>query len=313
MIRRFSLFGFGKKGSPASGPSRARRVAQGVRPVGSRPVVFIGKGVDVSEGQGMRLTRLIGTPEFDMLDPFLLLDWFSAEPGWRQQVGFSDQPHLGIEAVTYVVSGAIRHTDNRDHDATVEAGGVQWMTASGGIVRAEFAEPRAEPLCGYQLWINLPAREKRNSPAYRVFAAETLPVEERPGAEVVVIAGTTPAGIRGAMSGGATDPLLLAVRLDPDARFGEDVSSSDSAFFVVHDGAVRSFDDAGKAVAVAEGEIAITGAGTRIQMVAGPEGAEILFAAARPLNEPVARAGPIVMNTRAEVMKALRSYREGKL
>ncbi len=313
MILRLLGLRFGKNDDAGPDSGRPARRQRGQAAARTRPVAFRTQGAEVAEGEGMRLRRLIGTPELEMLDPFLLLDWFTAEPEWRQQVGFPEIPHMGIEAVTYVVSGAIRHADNRDHEVTTEAGGVQWMTASGGVVRAEYAESRQQPLCGYRLWINMPAREKHKPPDYRAFDADALPVEERPGVEIVVIAGTTAGGVTGAMNGGSHVPLLIAAGLQPGARLTEEVSATDNAFFVVHDGSVQAFDPEGQPVTIREGEAAVLGPGRRIQLVGGALGAEILLAVARPLREPVARAGPIVMSSRADVMKALRNYREGRL
>lgn len=313
MILRLLGLRFGRDSRPEFDGSRAGRRPRPRPAERNRPVVFRTQGVEVAEGQGMRLRRLIGTPELDMLDPFLLLDWFTAEPAWRQQVGFPEIPHMGIEAVTYVVSGAMRHTDNRDNEATIEAGGVQWTTASGGVVRAEYAEPRAQPLCGYRLWINMRARDKHNPPDFRAFDAEALPVEERPGVEIVVISGTTAGGIAGVVNNGPHAPLLVAAGLQPGARLTEEVAGGDNAFFVVHDGAVQAFDREGQPVMVHEGEAAVLGQGRRIQLVGGSLGAEILLGVARPLREPVARVGPIVMTSKAEVMKALRNYRDGRL
>jgi hypothetical protein len=196
---------------------------------------------------------------------------------------------------------------------TIEAGGVQWMTASGGVVRAEYAAQRPQPLCGYRLWINMPARDKHKPPDYRAVDADALPVEERPGVEIVVIAGTTAGGVAGAMNGGPQAPLLLAAGLQPGARLTEEVSATDNAFFVVHDGSVQAFDTEAQPVTIREGEAAVLGPGRRIQLVGGALGAEILLAVARPLREPVARVGPIVMSSRADVKKALRDYREGRL
>ena len=313
MILRLLGLRFGKNDDAGPNPDRPARRQRGQAAARTRPVAFRTQGAEVAEGEGMRLRRLIGTPELEMLDPFLLLDWFTAEPAWRQQVGFPEIPHMGIVAVTYVVSGAIRHADNRDHEVTTEAGGVQWMTASGGVVRAEYAEPRPQPLCGYRLWINMPAREKHKPPDSRAFDADSLPVEERPGVEIVVIAGTTAGGVAGAMNGGSHVPLLIAAGLQPGARLTEEVSATDNAFFVVHDGSVQAVDPDGQPVTIREGEAAVLGPGRRIQLVGGALGAEILLAVARPLREPVARAGSIVMNSRADVMKALLDYREGRL
>jgi redox-sensitive bicupin YhaK (pirin superfamily) len=312
MILRLLGLRFGKNDRPHSETSFSRR-PRNQAAARNRAVVFRTEGAEVAEGQGMRLRRLIGTRELDMLDPFLLLDWFSAEPEWRQKVGFPEIPHMGIEAVTYVVSGAIRHTDNRENEATIEAGGVQWMTASGGVVRAEYAEPREQPLCGYRLWINMPARDKHKPPDYRAFDTDSLPVEERPGVDIVVMAGTTAGGIVGAMNGGPNVPLLLAASLQPGARLTEEVSATDNAFVVVHDGSVQAFDAEAQPVTIREGEAAVLGPGRRIQLVGGALGAEILLAVARPLREPVERVGPIVMSSRADVMKALSKYREGTL
>jgi redox-sensitive bicupin YhaK (pirin superfamily) len=269
--------------------------------------------MEIADGEGLRLTRLIGSAGLDMLDPFLLLDWFTADASWRKPVGFPDHPHAGIETLTYVLSGAVRHKDNRDNEGVVEAGGVQWMAAGTGIVHSELAEAREETLSGYQLWINLSSREKQKPPAYRAFAAEQLPVESREGADVVVIAGETSNGTRGVVPESLADPLFLAVQLQPGAGFSEEIAGKDNAFIVVHEGEVSSFNESGDAVEVGAGQIGVLGPGTHVQLLAGGDGAEVLVAAAFAIREPLARAGGIAMNTRDEVRKTLGRYRDGKL
>jgi redox-sensitive bicupin YhaK (pirin superfamily) len=309
-MRRLSIFGREKKKSSPAAAGGGRRIRTRIdRP---RPVLFTGRGTEVNEGEGLKLTRLIGNAGLDMLDPFLLLDWFTAAPGWRKPTGFPDHPHAGIETLTYVLSGAVRHKDNRDTEGVVEAGGVQWISAGSGIVHSELVEGSSQ-LSGYQLWINQPASEKGKPPSYRAFSADRLPVESRDGADIVVIAGETSGGTRGVLTDTAVDLLFLAVQLEPNASFSEDVAGRENAFIVVHEGEVSSFNERGDAVEVGAGQIAVLGPGTHVQLLAGSEGAEVLIAAASPIREPLARAGGIAMNTRDEVRKALGRYRDGKL
>ena len=312
--RGFSLFGRGRSDGAAPkwlpSPGSRRRRSRIDRP---RPVLFTGNGTEVSEGEGLRLTRLIGGPGLDMLDPFLLLDWFTADASWRKPVGFGDHPHAGIDTVTYVLSGAVNHKYGRDNESVVEAGGVQWVSAGEGIVHSEYSEARDERLSGYQLWINQPSRDKKRPPVYRAFSPDRLPVESRDDADVVVIAGTTSSGTEGVVPGGAVDLLFLAVQLPQNTSFSEDVTGKDNAFIVVHEGEVSSFDEHGDAVEVHAGQIAVLGPGTHVQILAGGEGAEVLIGAAKAIREPVTRVGGIALNTRDEVRKALGRYRDGKL
>ncbi len=157
--RGFSLFRRDRDEteSEKSKPERAGRRAR-ARVDRPRAVLFTSRGVEIAEGEGLRITRLIGGPGLDMLDPFLLVDWFTTDATWRQQVGFPEHPHAGIETVTYVLSGAMKHKDNRDNESVVEAGGVQWVSSGAGIVHSEIAEERDEAAVGLSA-LDQPARQ----------------------------------------------------------------------------------------------------------------------------------------------------------
>jgi len=281
---------------------------------GLRPLLRTVKGVATSDGAGVALTRVIGSPELDMLDPFLLLDEFRSDEPGDYIAGFPDHPHRGFETVTYLLAGRMRHEDNQGHAGVIEAGGIQWMTAGRGIVHSEMPEQTDGLLWGFQLWVNLPAHEKMVAPGYREFPAAAIPTENRGGGVAIkVIAGTTATGTAGPVTGVSTLPLYLDVTLDSGATLSEPLPVSHNAFLYVFEGALEIL--AGQASGDAKvdaGKLAVLGSGERVHIVGAGLNNRFLMVAGRQLNEPVARAGPFVMNTRQEVMDAFQDYREGR-
>ena len=283
---------------------------------GARPVLLKTPGRETSDGAGVNLRRMIGTPQLDMLDPFLLLDWFHSETPRDYIAGFPDHPHRGFETVTYLLEGRMRHRDNKGHEGVIEAGGVQWMTAASGIVHSEMPEQKDGMLSGFQLWINLPAAEKMGPARYREFAADRIPVERRRGASLRLIAGRSSQGRRGAVERAATtEPFLADLTLEGGAMVREPLDPAKSVFLMVYAGSVVAPSRSAGAgqVSLARGELAVFGDGEAIEITAGQEGARALLVAGRPLREPVARAGPFVMNTRAEILQAFRDHQAGRL
>jgi len=273
-----------------------------------RPVVRTLKGVATSDGAGVALTRVIGSPELDMLDPFLLLDEFRSDVPGDYIAGFPDHPHRGFETVTYLLAGRMRHEDNQGHAGVIEAGGIQWMTAGRGIVHSEMPEQEDGLLWGFQLWVNLPADRKWVTPGYQEFPATAIPVEERgAGVSIRVITGKTASGTIGPVIDVATEPLYMDVTLDGGAAMEEPIPPSHSAFVYVYEGAVAVQGDV-----VETGTLAVLGAGESVRIVGERDTCRFLLIAGRQLNEPVARAGPFVMNTRQEVMDAFQDFREGR-
>jgi quercetin 2,3-dioxygenase len=278
-----------------------------------RPFARVYAGVPTRDGAGVQLTRMVGTSSLPDIDPFLMLDQIRSDSREDWIAGFPNHPHRGFETVTLMLAGRMRHGDNQGHSGVIEAGGVQWMTAGRGIVHSEIPEQQDGLLWGLQLWLNLPASAKMTPPRYQEFSADQIPVEQRSGAVVRVIAGTTCSGITGPARSAATDPLLLDVRLAPGARLEEQIPSGHSAFVAVYAGGILGHDAAGAALEVHDPNLAVLGDGAAVVVQAGGEGARFLLAAARPLREPVVRHGPFVMNTESEIRQAVADFRAGRL
>ncbi|WP_029011052.1 pirin family protein [Azospirillum halopraeferens] len=274
-----------------------------------RPVLDVAEGMATSDGAGVSLIRLIGTQRLRMLDPFLMLDFFGSDDPGAYIAGFPEHPHRGFETVTYMLAGRMRHADNRGHSGVIETGGVQWMTAGRGILHSEMPEQTEGLMHGFQLWINLPARLKMCEPAYQEFPAPTIPVETRDGGVTVkVIAGRTAAGTSGPIRAEATDARYVDVVLPPGAAFAEPVPEDHNAVVVVYEG---SADVAGTPVTALSAAV-LGGAGDHAALTAGPGGARVLLLSGRPIGEPVAWGGPVVMNTREEVLQAYDDFRAGR-
>lgn len=275
----------------------------------SARVARVVSGMPTSDGAGVRLTRLVGTPQLDMLDPFLMLDEFGTDRPQDYLAGFPDHPHRGFETVTYMLEGRMRHRDNHGNEGLLVPGSVQWMTAGRGLVHSEMPEQQEGRMRGFQLWVNLPARDKMAEPKYQEFAPDRIPrLRPAPGVEVAVIAGRVE-GASGPVEQAATSPVYLDVGLDAGAAWSHALPDGHAGFVYVFEGSARVGGDARD---VARGQLAVLdGAGT-VALQAGREGARLLLVAARPLREPVARYGPFVMNTREELQQAFLDYQAGR-
>ena len=274
------------------------------------------RGRPASDGAGVKLTRVIGSPELDMLDPFLLLDEFGTDRAEDYLAGFPDHPHRGFETVTYMLDGRMRHRDNHGNEGLLVPGSVQWMTAGRGLVHSEMPEQESGRMRGFQLWVNLPASHKMDEPKYQEFAPDKLPVvQPGEGVSVKVIAGEVRsadgAAVRGPIEQPATDPLYFDVALAPGAEWTQPLPAGHNAFAYVFEGgvAIGAGEDARD---VASQELAVLGGGESLQLRAGTDGARLILVAGRPLREPVARHGPFVMNTKQEVMQAFVDFQEGR-
>ncbi len=277
-----------------------------------RQVVKIVTGQPTSDGAGVRLTRVIGTPALDHVDPFLLLDEFKSDRADDYLAGFPDHPHRGFETVTYMLAGSMLHQDHVGNRGELVPGSVQWMTAGRGIIHSEMPRQKDGLLWGFQLWVNLPARLKMTAPRYQDIPPGRIPeVTLADGVRVRVLAGEA-GGARGPVEGIATDPLYLDVSLAPGARLAIDVPAGHSAFAYVYEGRAAIGPTAG-AKDVAAGQLAVLGDGTRLAAHAKDAAARLLLLAARPLNEPIARYGPFVMNTREEIARTVQDYQRGAL
>jgi len=278
-----------------------------------RRVSRIIRGVPATDGAGVELTRVIAQPALPMIDPFLLLDAFRSDRPGDYIAGFPPHPHRGFETVTYLLAGRMRHKDSAGHEGVIEPGGIQWMTAARGIVHSEMPEQDEGLLEGFQLWVNLPAARKMDAPAYQEHPAADIPQEQREGGVLVrVIAGETASGTRGPVEQPLTEPLYLDVELPPDTLFSETLPADHNAFALVIVGTLDAEDFAGKTLQFGRDELAVLSHGDQVKLRAGPEGARFLLVAGRPLNEPVARGGPFVMNTKAEIRQAFEDYDSGR-
>ena len=272
-----------------------------------RPVVKAVKGTPTSDGAGVKLTRVLGTQEAQMFDPFLMLDHFNTENPGDYVAGFPEHPHRGFETVTYMLDGRMRHADNTGREGVIGPGGVQWMRAGRGIVHSEMPEQAEGRMSGFQLWVNLPARLKMSDPGYQEFEAGQIPTERRDGgAEVKVIAGATAQGLAGPVAGGAVDALYFDVALPAGARFSEPVGSERNAMLVVYEGAVAVAGTRVEALGAA-----FLGVGDEVAVEAERD-ARFLLIAGRPIGEPVAWAGPFVMNSREELQQAFADFQAGR-
>lgn len=269
------------------------------------------RGQPTSDGAGVKLTRVIGTEQLPELDPFLLLDQFGTDRPQDYLAGFPDHPHRGFETVTYMLDGRMRHRDNHGNQGLLTPGSVQWMTAGRGLVHSEMPEQQSGRLRGFQLWVNLPAREKMTSPRYQEFAPEQIPATTpAPGVRVKVIAGAV-GQVVGPIVQPATDPLYLDIALEAGAGWEYALPQGHNAFAYAYEGAL-TVGEGDATGALASHTLAVLGGGQRLPLRAGPQGARLILVAGRPLREPVARHGPFVMNTRQELMQAMADFREGR-
>ena len=286
-------------------------------------------GQPTRDGAGVKLTRVLTHDLQQRLDPFLMLDNFASDDPKDYGAGFPDHPHRGFETVTYMIAGRMRHRDSAGHEGLLQNGGVQWMTAGRGLIHSEMPEQEEGVMEGFQLWLNLPGKDKLCQPWYRDIQSSEIPEftspagegeDARGGVHVRVIAGSSH-GVAGAMQRPAeqypTDPLYLDLHFPAGgATFAQPLPATHNAFLYVYRGTVHVVDGDDKATPVPRHRMAIldnTGDGVRLQADGGSEPARALLIAGRPLNEPIAQYGPFVMNTHEELMQAMDDFRSGRL
>lgn len=269
------------------------------------------RGMPASDGAGVKLTRVIGTPQLEMLDPFLMLDEFGTDRAEDYLAGFPDHPHRGFETVTYMLDGRMRHKDNHGNEGVLVPGSVQWMTAGRGLVHSEMPEQHEGRMRGFQLWVNLPAAEKMTQPRYQEFAPERIPLlQPAQGVQVKVIAGRV-GDVDGPIRQPATEPVYLDIELAPQATWQYELPEEHNAFVYAFEGegVVGEGDDARP---LAAQELGVLIGGSRFTIAAGDKGVRVILVAGRPLREPVARYGPFVMNTKEQVMQAFVDFQQGR-
>jgi hypothetical protein len=284
-----------------------------------RTLTQIIPSVATSDGAGVKLRRSLGSQRGFQVDPFLMLDEFYSDDPKDYIAGFPAHPHRGFETVTYMLDGHMRHEDHLGNRGDLSPGDVQWMTAARGIIHSEMPQQSEGRMRGFQLWINLPSKEKMKPAHYRDIPARQIPSLQLPsGASAKVIAGSVL--LEGQSASGpvntaaaplSTDPLYLDLKLPAGVALEVPVTRGHSTFLYVYEGDARvgAPDDAPPLPYRAAGVLS-DGDGVRVQ--GGERGAQLLLLAARPLREPVVQYGPFVMNTRQEIEQAVEDYRSGR-
>ena len=275
-----------------------------------RTIEYLIAGQATSDGAGVKLTRVLTQNLQRRLDPFLMLDAFGSDNPNDYIAGFPDHPHRGFETVTYMIAGRMLHRDSAGHEGLLENGGVQWMTAGRGVIHSEIPQQEHGVMEGFQLWLNLPGRDKMSAPWYRDFKNEELPQFTTPtGVAVTVIAGNSH-GVAGAVTRDATTPLYLDLHLGAGSRFEQALPASHNAFVYVYRGEVRV---AGRVVPAQRMALLANDATADGVVIEAGADAKALLIAGQPLGEPIAQYGPFVMNTQQEIHQAIRDFREGRL
>ena len=274
-----------------------------------RRVVWSGKGMPASDGAGVKLNRVIGQPALPDIDPFLMLDEFGSDDPQAYIAGFPDHPHRGFETVTYMLDGCMRHRDNKGNEGLLTPGSVQWMTAGRGIVHSEMPEQDEGLMRGFQLWLNLPAKDKMTEPRYQDITPDRIPmVDLGAGASAKLIAGGL-GSASGPVQTGATEPFYADITLQALAETTIPLPMEHAAFAYVYEGQA---DIGAPAHTTARSSIAVLSPGDAVRLVAGSQGARLILVAGKPLKEPVAKYGPFVMNTAEQLREAFADYQAGR-
>ncbi len=279
-----------------------------VKSIKTNEVKQLVNGLKVADGDGVQLTRLIGSSELNLLDPFLLFDAFGSDQPQDYIGGFPSHPHRGFETVTYMLAGKMRHQDSVGNAGVISADGVQWMTAGKGIIHSEMPEQEQGLLAGLQLWVNLPAKNKMTLPNYQEKSAANISEEIRANSRLKVIAGKTKQGTTGVINNETIEPIYWDIYLAEKQTFSDHIPPSHNAFIYVIEGALLVGEQQNK---VSQGQLAVLTSAEKMTVKADVA-SRFLLIAGKPLNEPVERAGPFVMNTRQEIAQAFNDYQHGK-
>ncbi|GHE97650.1 pirin family protein [Thalassotalea profundi] len=272
----------------------------------TRELIAITKGMAASDGAGVKLTRLIGSPDLNLLDPFLLLDSFESSSADDYLAGFPPHPHRGFETVTYMLEGKMRHKDSAGNEGVISNGGVQWMTAGSGIIHSEMPEQESGMMQGFQLWVNLPKVAKMSAPNYQEYDAKDIAHEKSSSGSIVkVIAGITDNATQGVIKNDYVRPSYMDVDLPISEMFTQTVLAEENSLVYVISGEVLIGEKQKKLSAK---HLGVLSKGEKVLVIASQQ-ARFIFLSALPLNEPIARGGPFVMNTQAEVEQAFSDYR----
>jgi len=270
-----------------------------------RKIIKVVRGIETSDGAGVNLTRIIGTPELNMLDPFLLLDEFGSNNPNDYIAGFPSHPHRGFETITYMLNGKFRHKDSAGNQGLLSDGSVQWMTAGRGVIHSEMPEQTEGLVRGFQLWLNLPKRLKMTTPSYHDIPNETIPQIDFPGGKIKIISGkfqniTGPGNPH-------TGMFYHDITLNKDSNFSMPLNDGWNVFIYVYEGSIVINKK------VQYKNLAVLNNIGDLEIFTKNDNAKFILIGGEPLNEPVARGGPFVMNTKQEILEAFSDYQNGLL
>tara|TARA_B100000700_G_C14864478_1_gene770254 strand:- start:130 stop:972 length:843 start_codon:yes stop_codon:yes gene_type:complete len=266
------------------------------------------KAVNASDGAGVKLKRSIGTPEADYIDPFLMLDEFGSENKEDYIAGFPPHPHRGIETVTYMLNGEFEHEDSTGAKGVMTSGDVQWMKTGRGIIHSEMPAMKEGKLLGFQLWINMPAKLKKNKPEYLYLKGNELGFHKDKDKSVKVIAGKF-GEVEGPEKNHNVEPIYFHIILKEGKKFVYNVPPTHNSFIYLLKGELKIGDkNHGK---TSNSHLILLERGNKLELQANKQ-TEFLFIAGKPIGEPIARGGPFVMNTKAEILEAIQDYNNGK-
>ncbi|WP_296402770.1 pirin family protein [Psychrobacter sp.] len=275
-----------------------------------RSVEFLHEGVDTQDGAGVKLTRVLTENLQQRLDPYLMLDNFKSENPDDYIAGFPSHPHRGFETITYMIEGRMRHKDSAGNEGLLENGGVQWMTAASGVIHSEIPEQEDGAMEGFQLWLNLPAKDKMNDPWYKDFQSADLPhFTTNSGVAVTVIAGESN-GVKGAVTREVTEPTYLDIHLPAGTSFSHNIPATHNAFVFVYRGgaSIEGQRVPIKTMAILSNDDDSDG----VTLTAGDEATRVILVTGRPLNEPIVQYGPFVMNSQREIIQAVNDFQNGR-
>lgn len=270
-----------------------------------RTIIRTVKGIKTSDGAGVNLTRIIASPQLDMIDPFLLLDEFGSDNPDDYIGGFPPHPHRGFETITYMLNGKFRHKDTAGNEGYLTDGSVQWMTAGKGIVHSEMPEQTKGLVRGFQLWLNLPKNKKMIEPVYNDIPADKIPIICIPGGAIKIIAGSF-SGIKGPGKS-YTGILYFDIKLDKGFKLEIPIHSGWNTFCYVYEGEIICGEK------IKKDHLALFNKEGSFHCLSNSSETRFILVSGDPLNEPVARGGPFVMNTKEELLQAFEDYRSGKL
>lgn len=273
-----------------------------------RDIISHHRALPVTEGAGVRLQRVFGNAARNITDPFLLLDNFGSENPDDYIAGFPWHPHRGIETVTYMLEGEVEHEDSLGNKGVIKSGDVQWMTAGNGIIHQEMPKITDKSLHGFQLWVNLPAKSKMMNPRYRDVKSTDIPVYEDGEVKVKIICGQYE-NLKGPVKNLEVDVRYLDFEVKKNIVKDIGTDKDHNVLIYIFEGSAV-FGDNDKTV-YRKGQFLVFGSGEKIRIKAKEDGARFLFISGKPLEEPIAWYGPIVMNTREELETAFREYSNG--